>query len=89
MQEHYHLPETIGDLAGLYDFYYSPYFLGVAAALDDTSVDEVDLMKAAQLGWTYFLIGYLAKRIDGHPAPLMVLFAKEKDGKAFYLEYSL
>lgn len=86
MQDNYHLPEAIGDLAGLYDFYYSPYFLGVAAALDDTSVDEVDLMKAAQLGWTYFLIGYLAKRVDCHPAPLMVLFAKEKDGKAFHDE---
>tara|TARA_R100001143_G_scaffold61288_2_gene61796 strand:- start:4743 stop:6704 length:1962 start_codon:yes stop_codon:yes gene_type:complete len=86
LTEHYHLPEAIGDLAGTYDFHYAPYFLGVAAALDDPAVGEVDLMKAAQIGWTYFLIGYLAKRVEAHPAPIMVLFAKEKDGKAFHDE---
>lgn len=86
MQENYTLPEAIGDLAGLYDFTYSPYFLGVAAALDDPAVDEVDLMKASQLGWTFFLLGYLSKRIEAHPAPLMALFAKEKDGKSFHDE---
>ena len=49
---------------GLYDFYYTPYFLGVASALDDEVVSEVDLMKAAQIGWTFFLLGYIFKRIE-------------------------
>lgn len=82
----FHLPEGGAHLSGQYDFYYTPYFLGVAAALDDPSVNEVDLMKAAQVGWTYFLIGYICKRIDTDPCPIMVLFAKEKDGKAFHDE---
>lgn len=86
LQQHYHLPDVIGDLAGVYDFYYAPYFLGVAAALDDATILELVLMKAAQIGWTYFLIGYLAKRIEARPAPIMVLFAKEKDGKSFHDE---
>lgn len=74
---------------GVYDFYYTPYFMGVAAALDDASIDEVDLMKAAQIGWTYFLIGYILKRIaeaDTNPCPIMLLFAKTGDAKNFHDE---
>ena len=47
-------------------------------------------MKAAQIGWTYFLMGYLFKRVreavDGVRCPIVMLFAKEKDGKSFYDE---
>lgn len=82
----FYLPPESGVLSGLYDFYYTPYFLGVAAALDDPEVDEVDLMKASQIGWTYFLIGFIFKRITGQPMPIMVLFAKEGDGKSFHDE---
>lgn len=84
IESEFHLPDF-----GLYDFYYTPYFLGVAAALDDEQVDEVDLMKAAQIGWTYFLLGYIFKRIRGadvQPCPIMVLFAKTGDGKNFHDE---
>ena len=84
------MPEISGDISGQYDFWYTPYFLGVAAALDDDRVHEVDLMKAAQIGWTYFLVGYLFKRIrdasTGRQCPIMMLFAKEKDAKAFHDE---
>lgn len=73
-------------LDGLYDFHYTPYFIGVANALDDAAVSEVDLQKAAQIGWTYFLIGYLGKRVDTLPCPIIVLFAKERDGKKFHDE---
>ena len=44
-------------------------------------------MKASQIGWTYFLIGYIFKRISeaasGRQCPIMMLFAKERDGKSF------
>jgi len=90
ISEHFYLPAESGDIHGQYNFYYAPYFLGVAAALDDPDVHEVVLMKAAQIGWTYFLIGYILKRIheagSGKQCPIMVLFAKEKDGKAFHDE---
>ena len=86
ISEEFYLPPESGVLSGLYDFYYTPYFLGVAAALDDPTVDEVDLMKAAQIGWTYFLIAFIFKRITGQPMPIMVLFAKEGDGKSFHDE---
>lgn len=86
ISEEFYLPPESGVLSGLYDFYYTPYFLGVAAALDDPTVHEVDLMKAAQIGWTYFLIAFIFKRITGQPMPIMVLFAKEGDGKSFHDE---
>src|SRR5689334_24029605 len=43
-------------------------------------------MKAAQIGWTWFLIGYLFKFVQFLPRPIMILFAKEKDGKNFHDE---
>jgi len=90
IKKNFNLPSVSGDINGLYDFYYTPYFLGVAAALDDPDVQEVDLMKASQIGWTYFLIAYIFTRIlkaaTGKQCPIMMLFAKEKDGKSFHDE---
>jgi len=90
IKEKFNLPSVSGDINGLYDFFYTPYFLGVAAALDDPVVHEVDLMKASQIGWTYFLIAYMFARIlkaaTGKQLPIMMLFAKEKDGKSFHDE---
>lgn len=74
---------------GEYDFYYTPYFIGVALALDDPDTDEVNLMKAAQIGWTYLLIGYMFKRIaeaDFNPCSILALFAKTGDAKNFHDE---
>lgn len=82
----FYLPSEAGPLHGLYDFYYTPYFLGVAAALDDPAVQEVDLMKAAQIGWTYFLLGFIFKQVINRPCPIMILFAKEGDGKSLHDE---
>lgn len=81
LEQHYVLPDF-----GLYDFYYTPYFLGVANAIDDPRVREIVLMKAAQIGWTYFLLGLIFKRIyeaGVTPCPIMMLFAKTKDGQSF------
>jgi len=86
IENEFYLPAEAGVLHGLYEFYYTPYFLGVAAALDDPEVKEVDLMKAAQIGWTFFLLAFIFKRITGRPMPIMVLFAKEGDGKSFHDE---
>ncbi|MBB1489086.1 phage terminase large subunit family protein [Oceanospirillum sediminis] len=84
MEAEYVLPDF-----GEYDFRNAPYFLGVALALDDPDVDEVDLMKAAQIGWTFFILGYIFKRVVEaryRPCPIMMLFAKAGDGKALHDE---
>jgi phage terminase large subunit GpA-like protein len=84
LETEYRLPDF-----GNYDFYYTPYFLAVALALDDEEIGEINLMKAAQIGWTYFLLGYIFKRIseaDFDTCPIMALFAKSGDGKNFHDE---
>lgn len=86
LEAHYNLPDVIGNMSGSYDFYYAPYFIGVANALDDGDTCEIVLMKAAQIGWTLFLLGYIAKVIDTDPCAIMGLFAKEADAKSFHDE---
>lgn len=84
LETEYRLPDF-----GNYDFYYTPYFIGVANALDDDLIDEIDLMKAAQIGWTFFLLGYIFKRISEasvDSCPILALFAKTGDGKNFHDE---
>ncbi|WP_271273815.1 terminase gpA endonuclease subunit [Aliamphritea hakodatensis] len=85
LEENFFLP----DCNAFYDFYNTPYFLAVALAFDDLKVDEVVLMKAAQIGWTYLLLGYLLKRVVEaglDPCNIMLLFAKALDGKNFHDE---
>ncbi len=83
--DNYYLPDLTG-FSGSYQFERSPYFVGVAMALDDRNIYEVDLMKASQIGWTYFILGYLFARVASDPCPIMGIFAKEKDAKAFHDE---
>lgn len=83
MQESYSLPSVTGH-EGLYQFEYAPYFLGVANALDDPENYEIVLMKASQIGWTYFILGYILYRIQNDPCPMLGVFATEKDGTKFY-----
>lgn len=85
LRENYTLP-TITGASGLYRFENAPYFIGVANALDDPKVHEIVLMKASQIGWTFFILGYLLKRTLLNLCPILVVFAKEKDGKAFHDE---
>lgn len=85
LSNRYTLPAVTG-FDGLYRFDMAPYFIGVAAALDDPDIHEIDLMKAAQIGWTYFILGYLLQRIETEPCPILGVFAKEKDAKSFHDE---
>ncbi len=84
-QEHFRLPaEARGsETDGRYDLYYTPYFYGVFAALDDATVSEVVMQKAAQIGWTYALIAWLFKNIKWRPSPIVVMFPKEGAAKEF------
>jgi len=85
LEQNYYLP----DAGRHYSFHFTPYFLGVALALDDPEVKEIDLRKASQIGWTIFIIGYILRRIDYavfKRSPIMGLFAKTGDAKNFHDE---
>ncbi len=83
MSEEFHLPDEAGDITGLYNFEYVPYFYGIAAAVDDSNIPLIALMKAAQIGWTYFLVGCFGKRIDVDPCNMIGMFAKDGDARQF------
>ena len=83
LRDEFILPPESGDLAGSYNPDYVPYLWGIFAALDDSTVKLVCMMKAAQIGWTFGLVGYLGKRIQRIPGTIMMLFPKEGDAKSF------
>ena len=79
----FHLPDEAGDITGQYSLDYVPYFYGIAAAVDDEKIPLIALMKAAQIGWTYFLVGCFGKRIDVAPCNMIGMFAKDGDARQF------
>ncbi|MEW8000683.1 MAG: terminase gpA endonuclease subunit [Candidatus Thiodiazotropha endolucinida] len=83
VEEYFYLPEEGADLPGLYSLDYAPYFYGIFAALDDPEIPEVVAMKAAQIGWTFGLVGYLGKRIDLEPGAIVMLFAADEAAREF------
>lgn len=83
LEQEYRLPEEGADLPGPYNPEYVPYLWGIFAALDDTSAKIVVMMKAAQIGWTYGLIGWMLKQIDTKPRPMITLFPKDGAAREF------
>jgi len=83
LRDEFVLPPESGDLAGSYNPDYVPYLWGIFAALDDPKIKLIAMMKAAQIGWTFGLVGFLGKRIQRLPGTIMMLFPKEGDAKAF------
>lgn len=86
-QENFRLPQESGEVHGFYDIdEYAPYLHGIAAALDDPEVQEVAVMKAAQIGWTYFLIAWIFRMVAVLPCVIIGMFAKEGAAKQFHDE---
>ncbi len=83
LTENFHLPETGADLPGAYNPDYVPYLWGVFAALDDPLARLVVMQKAAQIGWTFGLIGWLGKRIHVEPSAIIALFPKDGTAREF------
>ncbi|VFM96331.1 MAG: Phage terminase large subunit (GpA) [Candidatus Kentron sp. G] len=72
--EYFHLPPEGADLPGAYNPDYVPYLWGIFHALDDSQVKMVVMQKAAQIGWTFGLVGYIGKRIHTDPCPVIIVF---------------
>lgn len=77
LESEFKLPPEAGDLPGSYNPDMVPYLWGIFAALDDPSVRAVAMMKAAQIGWTFGLTGWLFKKISTAPTSIVVLFPKD------------
>lgn len=83
LDQEFVLPPESGDLHGKYNIDYVPYFWGVSYMMDSPTCRVLSLMKAAQIGWTFFLVGFLGKRMECQPGNIMVLFPKEGAATSF------
>ena len=83
LRDEFVLPLESGDLAGKYNPEYVPYLWGIFAAMDDPKIKLVVMMKAAQVGWTFGLVGFLGKRAECQPGNIMVLFPKDGAAREF------
>ena len=83
LRDEFRLPDEGADLPGPYNPDYVPYLWGIFAALDDNDVPIVVMMKAAQIGWTFGLVGHIGKRIDTDPSPMILLFPKDGAAREF------
>lgn len=83
LPKNFRLPSSGADLPGPYNPDYVPYLWGVLAALDDPTVRLVVTQKAAQIGWTFALIGWLCKRIHTEPSAMIALFPKDGAAREF------
>jgi len=83
LRDEFRLPQEGADLPGPYNVDLVPHLWGIFYALDAEFVRIVAMMKAAQVGWTFGLIGYIGKRVDRQPTAIIVLFPKEGDARSF------
>ena len=83
LEEYLYLPAESADLPGRYSLHYVPAMEGILAAWDDPACIEVDVQKSAQQAYTTTLLGYLLKRIDADPGPMVGLFSADEAAKEF------
>lgn len=83
LAEYFRLPDEGADLSGPYNPDYVPYLWGIFHALDADEVRIVVMMKAAQIGWTYGLLGHIGKRVHCDPSAMILLFPKEGAARDF------
>ncbi|MDH5188729.1 MAG: phage terminase large subunit family protein [Rhodospirillaceae bacterium] len=74
LRDNYRLPDKGADNPGPYNPDYVPYLWGIFYALDAPNVPLVVMMKAAQIGWTFGLVGYIGQRIDTQPSAILLIF---------------
>ena len=83
LAEEYHLPKEGADLPGAYDPLLVPYLWGIFHAFDDPAVRVAVMQKAAQIGWTFGLIGWQLKKIKESPTSMIALFPKDGAAREF------
>ncbi|WP_158525291.1 terminase gpA endonuclease subunit [Glaciecola sp. KUL10] len=86
LEKYFRLPAEDSDFSGLYNADFVPYFWGVMHALDSEVVEFLGLQKAAQIGWTMLLCGWVAKKICVEPSRILGLFPKDAKATDFIEE---
>ena len=71
---------------GPYTFDRTPYWRGVHKVASDPSVEEIDFLKAAQIGWSEYCRNELGHKIDLDPGPVLILMPDQKSAEDFRAE---
>lgn len=85
-EEYRHLAAMTAEMFGKWSWALFPQMRGVIDAFFEPGVRGIRCMKSTQAGWSETLATLIGFIIDVMPAPIIVLFPKEKKGKEFNLE---
>jgi phage terminase large subunit GpA-like protein len=80
------LAAMTAEMSGKWSWALFPHMRGVIDAFFESRVRGIRCMKSSQAGWSEMLATLLGFLIDVMPAPIIVLFPKEKKAKEFNLE---
>lgn len=85
-EKHRGLAAMTAEMSGRWSWALFPHMRGVIDAFFEAGVHGIRCMKSSQAGWSETLATLLGFIIDIMPAPIIVLFPKEKKAKEFNLE---
>jgi phage terminase large subunit GpA-like protein len=86
-EEHRYIAAMTAEMSGKFSWAMVPFLRGILDAFFEPGVRGIRCMKSSQVGWSEsVLANLLAFIIDVMPAPIMVLFPKDKKAKEFNLE---
>lgn len=80
------LAAMTAEMSGQWSWALFPHMRGIIDAFFEPGIRGIRCMKSSQAGWSEMLATLLGFIIDMMPAPIIVLFPKEKKGKEFNLE---
>jgi len=85
-EEHRYISAMTAEMWGKWSWALFPHMRGVIDAFFERGVTGIRCQKSTQAGWSETLATWLGYIIDVMPAPIIVLFPKEKKAKEFNLE---
>lgn len=85
-EEHRGLAAMTAEMSGKWSWAMFPHMRGIIDAFFETGIRGIRCVKSSQAGWSETMATLLGFIIDTMPAPIIVLFPKEKKGKEFNLE---
>lgn len=81
IEEHLRLPEGVSALPGRVTLW--PYQREIAAAISDSEIERVTVVKSVRIGYTTLLTAALASYVANEPSPILMLLPTEADCRDF------
>jgi phage terminase large subunit GpA-like protein len=85
-EQHRQISAMTAEMSGKWSWALFPHMRGIIDSFFEPGVTGIRCQKSTQAGWSETLATWLGYIIDVMPAPIIVLFPKEKKAKEFNLE---